>query len=296
MPEGTALYLRRIKKSRHGSPTDFALKCADHGMGWIAIAGPFHDASRRKMINKPKTVREYSDALAKYNVEPWVWGYPWQGSELLFAQQMRECAGDHKRGLLDPERGANPLRRRRGPQKDKANEHAHTLVSHMKELGFVECYLSTFGNGWRMHWFPFLAFIRALLRHFRGRTGIGGQTYTDDGVIDRSIADMINAIHTADPSAVVANTGPKGAPFDIEVVPNFGTYSWDTPNGKRTKDAKARRKRPEELAHHLMEFIDDGEPVDAMIGWAENFMTKALWRELAKFNSMMKRGACRLPK
>lgn len=293
MVAGTALYLRRIKKSRHGTPEDFALKCADHGLGWMAIAGPWHDHNGPRLINKPSKVRAYMDALAKNGVEPWVWGYPYQGSEALFAHQMRECAGDHKRALLDPELGSNPSRDSEGPGKERANEHAHSLVNHIARIGFTECGVSTFGSGWRMGWFPLLAFTKALLIDFRGKCFIGGQTYTDDGVIDRSIADMIKVAKAADSDVVIAHAGASN--FDIEVVPNFGTYLWDTKSGKRKPGAKARSKTPAELMWHLSEFIDDGEPVDAMIGWAENFMNKKLWRELAKFNGMLARGACRLP-
>ena len=65
--------------------------------------------------------------------------------------------------------------------------------------------------------------------------------------------------------------------------------------GSRTKNAKAKKKTAEELRLHLFEFINEGEPIDAVIGWAENFMTDATWDELARFADLMRRGACDLP-
>lgn len=294
-PNGLALYVRKIQSSRHGTPAEFAARCADHGLRWMALAGPWHDAKGPRMINSAATCRRYSDALAKRGVQPWVWGYPWQGLEQRFAKEMRECAGDHRRGLLDPELGSNPQRASKGPGKARANAHASTLVSLMAEMHFTACGLSTFGSGWRMGWFPLLAFTRALLEHFPGATFIGGQTYTDNNRIDMSIADMIKCIRTADPSARIALVD-EGPP-DIEVVPNFGTYKF-VPRNPGLKLSKSNRravaKTPVEMRAHLDEFIDDGEPVDAMIGWAENFMNKKLWEVIAKFAALMERGACKL--
>lgn len=305
-PHGVALYLRRIQRRRHGSPADFASRCADHGLGWLAIAGPWHDHRGTKRINDPKTVRRYADALAKKGIEPWVWGYPYQGTEDQFAREMRECAGDHRLGLLDPELGSNPTRSKRGRGKARANAHARYLVESMANEHFRAVGLSTFGSGWRLQWFPLLAFVGALLEFFRGRTFIGGQTYTEDGRIDMSIADMLKAIETADPNALVANedldeVGVRDAKHgsDIEIVPNFGVYKWVAKDPRRRvsrKNRKAVAKTAEELRLHLHEFVDDGEPVDAVIGWAENFMTRASWREVARFADLLERGGCRLPR
>lgn len=295
LPNGTSLYLRAVSQKRHGTPAAFASRAADHGLQWLAIAGPWHDERGPRLINSPATCRRYADALAKKGVQPWIWGYPWQGHEERFAREMRECAGDHKRGLLDPELGSNPTRAKQGRGKERANEHAAQLVALMAEQGFDACGLSTFGSGWRMGWFPLLAFTRALLEHFRGRTFIGGQTYTDDSRIDMSIADMIACIRKADPRAAIALLD-DGCP-DIEVVPNFGTYKFvpkDPTQRLSTKNRKAVPKTPAEMRLHLYEFINENEPVDAMIGWAENFMNAQLWEVLAEFAALLKRGAGRL--
>jgi hypothetical protein len=307
MPEGPALYVRRISAKRHGAPKAFAKKCADHELGWIALAGLWQDVRNgrptSKMINSIKTIHAYGDALEAEGVDVYVWGYPWQGREAQFVTAMLEAAAPFGRVLLDPELGANPSRQRMGVEKKRANKHATDLVrlfaeapGHLKVLG-----LSTFGTGWRIGWFPLLAFTRALIQYFGGRCFIGGQTYTDDGVIDRSVGDMQAVIEKAGGSLILPYPVGGLVPLEngCEVVPNFGAYTWQAPSGKRgkkTRGAKAKPKTVAELRAHLYEFIDDDEPIDSLIGWAENFMNDALWEELARFANLMERGACCLPR
>lgn len=301
MPEGTSLYVRRISSRRHGSPKEFAKRCRDHGLSWIALAAIWQEAGSTRRMNSPETFLRYAEALEAVGIETWAWGYPWQGAEERFRDRMMSYVVDATRPriLLDPELGANPERAPRGVGKLKANNHAEKLVEMFAGAmgeGVGQLGLSTFGNGWRIGWFPLLAFTKALVHHFGGRTFIGGQTYTDDGVIDRSIADMQKVILKAGGQVMAPNMVQRAPSNGVEVVPNFGTYRWDTPTGRRAKGAKAKPKSALELRGHLYEFIDEGEPVDALVGWAENFMTRALWDELARFADMMERGACRLPK
>lgn len=244
----------------------------------MAIGGPWHAPRNGRLktglMNSAQKVRAYSEALAKKGIEPWVWGYPWQGTEAKFAQQMAECAGDFKLGLLDPELGSNPSRSAR--QMAKANEHARLVVLHMKGEGFKECGLSSYGIVPK--WFPLKAFTAALQIHFHGKTFIGGQTYTDDATVDRSIAMYLRYIEQS------------GGPMAL--VPNYGLYKWRKRPGKKRQ---AVPKTPLELHHHLSEFIDEAEPVYAMIGWAENFINQGQWAELARFSEWMRRGVCALP-
>ena len=281
MPQGLAWYVRRLSR-RHGTPTEFAKRCFDSGLSWVALGGvwqePRDSVSRR--INPVQKVKDYAGALEALGIEPWVWGYPWMGHEEAFCKMMVDYGVP--RILLDPELGANPERIAKGTGKRKADKHAHDLVElfggypEVDELG-----LSTFGSGWRIGWFPLLAYTKALGECFPGKSFIGGQTYTDDATIDRSIADMLKVIDKAK--------------VDMEVVPNYGLYRWDTRTGRKTKGAKAKPKTAEQLRLHLYEFIDEAEPVDALIGWAENFATLELRRELRRFADMMARGACTLP-
>lgn len=299
MPKGLALYVRRISRSRHGTPKAFAKKCADNGLRWMALGGLWQEKRANgqvssRMINGADTIKRYSDALEAKGVIPWVWGYPWLGHEARFAESMYKVA---RRVLIDPELGSNPTRSRKGAGKAKADAHAAFLIERLAGMdAFEEVGLSTFGSGWRMGWFPLLAFTKALIKHYGGRTFIGGQTYTDDGTIDRSTADMQKAIRAAGGEVTRPGQALLG---DCEVVPNYGLYTWtkDGKRGKRRPGARAVGKTPEELRSHLYEFIDEGEPIDAMIGWAENFVNKPkIWKELARFADMMERGACRLPK
>lgn len=287
--EGTALYLRRYYKRRHGTPKQLAKRFADNGASWVAIGGPWHEKRGRGvatlLMNPVSTCQRLADAFYAADVEPFIWGYPWQGTEEQFADQMNECAGEYNLALLDPELGSNPTRARREPGKFKANAHAELLVELMAERfegGW--CGLSTFGSGVRLKWFPLMAFAQTLAKHFPGRTFIGGQTYTDDRVIDRSIEDYVKTIEKV------------GGHDVMQLVPNFGTYTWtlNGSRGPRRKGAKAVAKTPEELYSHFGEFIDEGEPVHAMIGWAENFMNRQLWQMFARISDQLARGACAL--
>lgn len=289
-PEGLALYVRRIQK-RHGSPEDFALKCRDHGMGWMAIGGPWQDAKRgTRFINDPKTCNRYLDALAKEEIEPWVWGYPWQGQEDEFADAMGKCAGDHDRALLDPELGSNPERSKHAHAMRKANVHAKTVVQQIKYRGFSQCGLSTYGSGPRIGWFPMEAFIEALVGEFGRRCFVGGQTYTENRAVDPSMEDFIAAVRNADAGWNIGD--------EVALVPNFGLYKWakKDPSKPLTRhNRRATKKTAEELYWHLGEFIDDAEPVRALIGWAENFANRSLWETMGRFAEQMRRGACVLP-
>ena len=303
MPTGTSLYLRGIRDSRHGTPKAFAKKCSDHKLSWIAIAAIWQQGTKNgrvstKRMNKLDRVMRYRDALESQGIEVWVWGYPWQGEEEKFVEFMLQYDDSRGRVLLDPELGSNPMRSPKGVGKKRANAHAKRLIGLFAEAMYANAHLglSTFGSGYRMGWFPLVAFTRALIKHFGGRTFIGGQTYTDDGRIDTSIADMEKCIVKAD--GRVQRPGDEiGTQHDVEIVPNFGSYTWELngKRGKRRKGAKAKPKTVQELRAHLFEFINEGEPIDSVIGWAENFMTRATWDELARFADLMQRGACRLP-
>lgn len=282
-PTGLALYVRRITRRRHGAPEAFARRCADHGLQWIAIGGPWQERGddgrvRTRLINPIDVCRRYMDALAEAGVEPWVWGYPWLGEEEAFADAMASCAGDHRRAILDPELGANPSKARRGDGKLAAEAGARELVGLMADR-FDACGLSTYGSGVRLKWFPLYAYARALVERFEGRTFIGGQTYTvDEQAVDRSTADFARAAER------VAGEGWRSK---IEVVPNFGTYS--------RVGGKVRAKSAEELHWHLSGFVDDGEEIRALIGWAENFVGREQWKVLARWADWLHRGACTLP-
>lgn len=310
-PDGLALYQRKILKS-HGAPKEYARRMVEMGMRWMALAGVWQDEHNGKVtsrwMNKADDIKRYAEELMSVGIQVYIWGYPWMGEEERFVEQMTSVmpinAQLGSRILLDPELGSNPDRASKGAGKKKANAHAAKLVKlfgqydqgveRIEVLG-----LSTYGSGWRMKWFPLLAFTKALIEYFGGRTFIGGQTYTEDGLVDRSIGDMIKVIEKAGGVVRVPGSyrGADAADRSVEVVPNFGTYSWikkDPSKPLKGSNRKARAKTPEELAHHLLEFVNEEEPVDAMIGWAENFVTKAQEEELRKFARLIERGACRL--
>lgn len=283
MVEGTALYIRRYSQNRQGSPKQLAKRFADHGASWAAIGGPWHEERggkvRTGVMNSPETCKRLADAFWDRDINPFIWGYPWQGTEEKFADQMSACAGEYNLGLLDPELGSNPTRSKRGAGKRQADAHARRVVKLMAERfdgGTVG--LSTYGSGVRMGFFPLHAFAKALAEFFPGRTFLGGQTYTDDARVDPSIADFLKAIEK------------YGGLDTIQLVPNFGTYKFVARGGKRQAIAKSGS----ELYNHFGEFIDEGEPVHAMIGWAENFMNDELWKVFARMSDQLSRGVCQL--
>lgn len=297
VPTGMSVYVRRISKSRHVDPKAFAEKCAQHGLTWVALMGAWQDPDEslpHRLVNTETTLVRYARALHDVGIQPWIWGYPWQGMEELFAEDM--CNAAHACDahiLLDPELGANPTRAKRGPGKQRANDHAKRVVELIATHTHAPAQLglSTFGRGWKIPWFPLLAYTQALIEHYPGKTFVGGQTYTDNRVVDTSIADMREVIERAGGQVMRAAT-----PIDrgCAIVPNYGLYLWRTHNGRRAPGAKARSKTKEELAHHLMEFVNEKEPVNALIGWAENFLTPSLWGEIARFSRTMARGCTRV--
>jgi len=295
MPEGTSLYVRHITKKRHGTPRQFARLCERNGLRWIALAALWQDVRKdgrpySKMINSIDTIAKYGAALEDQGIEVYTWGYPWQDREESFVERM-VAASPTRRILLDPELGANPTRSGSGAGKAKANDHATKLVTLFADAADcpISLGLSTYGSGWRLKWFPLLAFTRALVDRFGGRTFIGGQTYTvGEDAVDASIADMVT---------VIGKAGGAVQRYDetlangCQVVPNFGTYARYSSGPKK---GDVRRKTGNELRAHLFGFINEGEPVDAMIGWAENFMTEATWDALHEFAGLIDRGACEL--
>lgn len=286
--DGLGLYVRAISRKRHGTPKEFAARMKRCGLSWIAIGVIFQLEKGNRILNSPETVQRYTEALRAAGIRVFVWGYPWQGREDVFAAAMSDSDPSIDEALLDPELGANPARSTKAAAMKKAEIHASTLVRRMREEGFTTCGLSTYGTVKNIRFFPLAAYLEALLVHFPGQCFAGGQTYTDDSKIDMSMKDFLDAIDRAGFAGNFTGDPPRDP---IQLVPNFGLYSWKTVGGKR----KARAKTPEELASHLFEFVDDDEPVDALIGWAENFLTTAQEPELARFARTLERGGCALP-
>lgn len=278
---GMALYVRRITRSKHGTPEEFARRMHDAGLKWIALAGIWQYPDKRQVaLNSAATIAAYGKALEARGIRVWVWGYPWIDKEAEFVRGMLGCAQGLPavRILLDPELGANPSKQSGGNEKRRANRRAKELVERFRDSESVEeLGLSTYGSGWRLGWFPLLAYTKALGACFKGRTFIGGQTYTDVGAIAGSIADMGTAIRRAG-----FEVGR-----DIDVIPNFGLYA------RHPTTRKVRKKTPAELDAHLVEFMwafmGAATPIRGLIGWAENFATPQLLDRLAKHADIMGR-------
>lgn len=264
--KGTSVYLR----SMHGPGTPVAkvergavefLRRAKHmGLSWVAIGGLWQDSvTQHKFLNTPDECRIWAKVMQDAGIVPFVWGYPWQGDEQRFVDSMLDCAGDDGLILLDPELGMNPSRSDKPEAMDKANASAGTIVHGLRSGGAKIIGLSTYGG--LPKWFPLDAFLSA------GIDFAGGQTYTEDKTIDTSIASYLAHMRKTTSTA--------------QLVPNFGLYD-------RNADGTARSKTPAELRVHLDEFVNEGEPVRAVIGWAENFLTPQLEPVVAEFSARLR--------
>lgn len=262
MLTGTAIYVRNVHAPK--TPPDvvekgaraLAKRAKAMGLSWIALGAVWQEskgeAVTSRFLNTPAQCHTYAKAVRDVGLTPYVWGYPWLGAEQKFIDGMVQCAGDDGLYLLDPELGMNPTRAK---DMTRPNASAGNLVAGLRQRGAKVIGLSTFGGV--PSWFPLDAFLAAKIEF------AGGQTYSEDAAIDASIGAFLARMKKAQSTA--------------QLVPNFGLYA-------RNADGSARSKTPAELRVHLEEFINEGEPVQAMIGWAENFLTPALEAVLAEFS------------
>jgi len=256
---GTALYIRNQHpantpaKSVEWAATNLAKRFKRIGLSWVAMGAIWQEADSSSFMNTPEECAIYRKAFHDVGITVYVWGYPWVGKEQRFVDGMIECAGDEPLFLLDPELGMNPSRSQ--ATLGAADTSARMIVHGLRSGGAKRIGLSTYGGV--PGWFPLDAFLEA------GVDFAGGQTYTEDKNIDTSIASFLRRIEKAKSSA--------------QLVPNFGLYA-------RGPDGKARPKTTGELMVHLDEFINEGEPVRAAIGWAANFLSSAHERVLWEFS------------
>lgn len=272
-PRGLALYVRAIRKSRHGTPAAFAKRCADHGLGWIALGGAWHDQKGERWINRPSTIHRYADALAARGVDPYVWAYPAADRVELFVEHAAQAMGPSVAGLLlDPELAMNPSRRK--SRRAAGERAAAKLIRDLRAIVLDGRPLGSSTYGRPPRWMPIHPFLTEV-------DFTGGQHYT------RSAAQTARDVEwwAAELAGVVAPA--ERVP---RLVPNFGTYRWKTVNGKR----RAKSKTPAELDEHLGTFIGVDARIDTLIGWAENFVTSAQWKTLARWADWIDRGVCRL--
>ncbi len=286
-PEGIALYVRAISNPRHGTSVQFAKRCADHGLKWIAIGGPWHEDRRSKdgtvrnkdrRINRPDTIRRYAEQLAKIGVTPHIWGYPWWSRIEEFVEEMEACSCSAIDGwLLDPELGM-----KKHPLEAAKLVHLCREANPYRILGFT-----SYGLPKLHRVFPWEEFARPAGFHPLDECDYGSpQLYnTPKSRVVRGMSDY-------------AELG-----FDV-VIPSFGLYKWSKRNngyafGVRLPDGKINRRAVSMSTHdlnfHLLSFVDTPVPVRAMIGWADNFCEGALWGVLAQWAERLERGACALP-
>ena len=83
--QGIGLYIRRLSKSRHGTPAKAARRAADHGVNHVAIMGGWQQPRKNGKVrvgapNKDK-LADYADAFRSMGISVGLWFYPWAGHE-----------------------------------------------------------------------------------------------------------------------------------------------------------------------------------------------------------------------
>lgn len=266
-PKGLALFVRKLRPSspRMGKPHVFAKRCADHGLLWVALAAIWHDVKkgrpRELVMNTPEIVADYSQALSEVGVNPHVWGYPWYDRIALFTDTLAAYLNPFIVGiLLDPELGLkNHLLA------------SQELFRRSRALNpYLLLGLSSYGLPRGHRTFPFGAFADAdSLGNIDVECDYGCPQLYD--LEERLILQGL---------AAYARLG-----FD-HVVPAYGTYRHILEDGRK----KAISFTADELERHLRNFTESHVPIPAAIGWAENFMTPALWDVLARWAVIFERG------
>jgi len=265
-PKGMGLYIRAFQK-RHGTPNEFAKKLADNGLLWSAIGGPWHDGSGDRWINSPDTIKRYAEAMARHGVTPHIWGYPWHGRINTFVDELQSCMIPEIEGWLhDPELGLK-----------NHPEDARLLVKRSREqnpyyvIGFTSYGLPR-GHGT----FPFDEFAEP-------------DVY--DPVIECDYGSP--QLYDTPPKRILEGMREYSElGFDV-VIPSFGNYKFvkkDPTLPLRGSNRRAVSLSADELTRHLNYFMESEVPVNAMIGWAENFVHRAQWRVIAEHAELLNAG------
>lgn len=276
-PTGIGLYLRALRTRKYGQPEELARRFADHGVSWVAIGGPWHEANSKRWINRPANIPKWAEAFGVYGIEAHVWGYPWHNRVEEFVEDMLACSRDYTPDgwLLDPELGF-----KRYPE--EALELFHTSRAALASLNKIALLgMTSYGIPKGHRSFPFESFAKVEFKgHPLEEVDYGSpQLYY---LPEKRVQDGLDQWEELG--------------FD-EIVPSFGNYKFvqkdpNLPNSPRNRRAVA--KTGPELDTHLGHFIDSDVPIRGMIGWAHNFVTRAQWVVLRKWADRLARGACML--
>jgi len=277
-PIGIGLYIRAIRKSKHGTPKQLADRLAGAGVSWVAIGGPWHDNHGERWMNRPPAIRRYSTALLRAGVEPHIWGFPWHDRvELFVAEMTQSTLSDVTAGwLLDPELGFKRRDAKASELFDRSRD-AVTAINPSMLLG-----MTSYGLPRGHRTFPFDAFAEPGQRGeptVECDYGSPQLYFVPERRVKEGLADY-------------AEIG-----FD-EVVPSFGNYKFVRRDPSKPLSGENRRavaKTPAELQEHMSHFVDSDVPVRGMIGWAYNFVTRGQWAVLERWSNWLARGACSLP-
>jgi hypothetical protein len=238
-----------LKKHQQQKLTAKLLKA---GITWVAIGGPWHDRRGMRWMNRPSRVHRYAEAIDASGIDVHIWGYPWHDTVPQFVKRMSECTNDYVKGwLLDPELGLK-----------KHTDEAVALYKKSRNAtpGLV-LGMTSYGLPYGHKTFPWKAFAKS---------DYGSpQLYTySKSQIDRIARGM---------------EGWTALGYDV-VIPSFGTYKWVKKDESLPLSSTNRRgimMSGAELRDHMSGFL----PCRAMIGWAENLVSKSAIPVLKEFSS-----------
>lgn len=141
-PNGVGIYIRRLSRTKHGTPEQAARRAKNHGISFVAIMAIWQEEKYDKIINK--NMSEYIEAFIDEGIDIWLWGYPWSGKEFAFVNRFDDILSNFDPGkirgiILDPELGYkyNKINK----SKQEVFDNARFLIRAILELLYEDEYL-----------------------------------------------------------------------------------------------------------------------------------------------------------
>jgi len=224
-------------------------------------------------INKPDTVKRYAESFASVGVDPFIWAYPWWNRVNEYLDRISQCLTDDIVGVIhDPERGVKAVKDSSGKQVTRQNvaQSSREIILGTRQMNpYLSVGFSSYGQTKGHDTFPWDEWFEpGVFDPFEECDWFAPQLYDET---PKNIVKGIQSYINRDAEAVI--------------VPAFGTYRWVKKDASQPLSNKNRMAVPctqAGLRKHLGDFQKSPVAYNAMVGWAENFMTPELWRVLAE--------------
>jgi len=271
-PRGLGLYIRAMPNNRTKIERRVR-RMAEHGIKWAAVGACWQDYDKKKkrntlrVMNPAARVHIVVELLTKYNIEAYLWGYPWRGREQQFVEIMGAATTKDVKGwLIDPELGMK--KSRRDPEHDTMEE----VLAAAKAL-FYAC---VDFNPYMVVAFTSYGFVK------------GHPTFPWHGFAEAGGFDPLNECDFGSPQ--LYDEEPDDIRRGLEqyreigvdiIVPSYGTYRFDY---DEEGDRIYPRMNYAEMKAHLQAFVllKDEFNIQAMIGWSEAQISAGAWRAIAE--------------